>query len=50
MIIKRQISETYRYPFTVPTSGLVAIFVSARCKSKIQIQDELKDDFKELFG
>jgi len=49
MIIRKKIIKQYQHLFSVKKSGLIAIFVSARCKSKIQIQSDLKDDFKEVF-
>lgn len=38
MQLKKKISELYQHTFDVSKSGLVAIFVSARCKSKFQLK------------
>lgn len=46
MAIKRKISQRYNHSFKVSKPGLVAIFVSARCKSKKQINSNVDEDLR----
>lgn len=44
--IKRKITKPYTYTFQLEQPGLVAIFVSARCKSKQQLQSNVDEDLR----
>jgi hypothetical protein len=44
--IKREITEPYNYTVDIFKSGLVAIFISARCKSKKQTKSKIDKDLR----
>ena len=46
MKIKKKITGAYQHAFTVQESGMAAIFVSARCKSKNQIKSNRDEDLR----
>lgn len=46
MNFDKKITEPYSHIFEVAKSGLVAIFVSARCKSKKQTQAESDENLR----
>jgi len=46
MEIKKKITAAYQHAFTVQESGMAAIFVSARCKSKDQIKSNTDEDLR----
>lgn len=46
MKITKRITGAYRHAFTVWQSGLVAISVSARCKSKKQLKSNIDEDLR----
>lgn len=46
MVIKKKIIKTYQHTFNVENPDLVAIFISARCKSKKQIQLKTDEDLR----
>ena len=41
MKLNKKITRKYQYKFNLTKSGLTAIFISARCKSKKQIQSNI---------
>lgn len=46
MKLKKKITKPYQYKFNLSKSGLVVIFVSARCKSKRQIKSNTDEDLR----
>jgi hypothetical protein len=51
MQLKNKITSPYQYVFNVTKAGLVAIFVSVRCKSKKQINSNTDEDLRvEISG
>lgn len=46
MEIKKRITRSYNHSFKTSKSGLVAIFVSARCKSKKQLNSNTDEDLR----
>jgi len=44
--IKKKITAPYTHSFRIKKSGLVAIFISARCKSKQQIKSNIDEDLR----
>ena len=46
MNIKKKITQQYNHSFKISKSGLVAIFISARCKSKKQIDSNVDEDLR----
>ena len=46
MIINKKITKEYKHDINISKSGLVAIFISARCKSKKQINANLDEDLR----
>ncbi len=44
MIINKKITKEYKHNINISKSGLVAIFISARCKSKKQIKSNTDED------
>ena len=46
MQLKKKITESYQHTINISKAGLVAIFVSARCKSKEQIESRIDEDLR----
>lgn len=46
MIFKKQINKQYNHTFNIDKSGLVAVFVSARCRCKKQIRSNIDEDLR----
>lgn len=46
MKIQKRISKRYNYSFKVSRTGLVAIFISARCRSRKQIKSNIDEDLR----
>lgn len=46
MEIKKQITKPYQHTFNLSKSGLVAIFILARCKSKKQIKSNIDENLR----
>ena len=46
MIINKKITKTYQHTFNISKAGLTAIFISARCKSKKQINSNIDENLR----